>query len=1038
MRSCLTSSTRSRPLRPLRLQIEGFTAFRQRQEIDFSELELFAITGPTGAGKTSLLDALVLALYGDVPRVGARNVSQLISHGRQDARVMLEFAVEGERYRVSRRLHRRRAAEARLERHQGGGWRDAAARSGVRAVEQEIQRLVKLDFDAFCKTVLLPQGEFARFLRGEPRERRETLKALLGLEVYERMAASARSHAGELGARIKQIEELLGGEQFANATADGLRQAQQDMGEAERFAQELENAAGQAEDGRRQIADLCRQARQLRDAAGRLRDVASDSRQLACEFEPAEAALADARGALDSSQQALARAQRALERARQQRSELAQKYGRVEELTELRLAAESLPEHERRCAEAEKKAGELAAERAELAEQLRRLDRERERLQADEQQAQALVAERQTALEQAGKRCSELGEGIRQLQATLEECDAAERARQQALEQLERARERARLAGERVKTLEERVDELQRANLAAALCAHLSPGDPCPICERPLQRLPATGGAEAALADAQEQLRKAREVADEASSSAGAARQGVLQADQRLGDARSAREQLIAQLGEPDSARERHARAQEELRRAEDLVKEANSALSVAKERLGEVERAFAEKKGQEDGLDTALEQAQTLSRDVRQQLDRARASVRARFGDPPPADAAERVEKMLAEIERAEGALEQAGKQQEQARHGEEQARGELAKAQRALQTLQQRLAGLLGDAKRELDSLAREPAEGDTQAPEGGAINIAAGALAPLPLAAPAGAAGATASVEEADAAGATALAEWAHAAEQKLIAACDRLQDQALARAREVVAIAERPGLAVGVGAAQEAGAVIEAAENAGDAIKKLLGEAQQALGQARARAESVKQQLKQRRDLEGQIEQDRASAALASQLADELRADHFIGFVLSETLALLAEHATDELLAISDGRYSLHAADDGEFEVVDHHNADERRSVKTLSGGETFMASLALALALSRHVSELAGEGLGARLEAVFIDEGFGSLDGETLEEVLDALERLRHGGLMVGVISHVPEVAVRIGEGLEVRRDGSASTVSLRAATATAP
>ena len=95
-------------------------------------------------------------------------------------------------------------------------------------------------------------------------------------------------------------------------------------------------------------------------------------------------------------------------------------------------------------------------------------------------------------------------------------------------------------------------------------------------------------------------------------------------------------------------------------------------------------------------------------------------------------------------------------------------------------------------------------------------------------------------------------------------------------------------------------------------------------------------------------------------------------------------------------ISGGRYSLSPAGD-EFKVVDHHNADERRSVKTLSGGETFLASLALALALSRHVGELASEGMGAKLESVFIDEGFGTLDPATLDEVIDALERLRADG-----------------------------------------
>jgi exonuclease SbcC len=184
----------------------------------------------------------------------------------------------------------------------------------------------------------------------------------------------------------------------------------------------------------------------------------------------------------------------------------------------------------------------------------------------------------------------------------------------------------------------------------------------------------------------------------------------------------------------------------------------------------------------------------------------------------------------------------------------------------------------------------------------------------------------------------------------------------------------------------------------------------------------------QRVDQRKDLEKGIAEDAKRIAVLDVLAAELRADRFIDFVIAETLTLLATRASDELKRISDGRYSL-VAESGEFDVIDHVNADERRSVKTLSGGETFMASLALALALSKHVSELAGEGLGARLEAVFIDEGFGSLDPETIEEVIDSLERLREEDLLVGVITHLPALAERIRSGLEVSKNGGRSIIT---------
>jgi DNA repair exonuclease SbcCD ATPase subunit len=189
------------------------------------------------------------------------------------------------------------------------------------------------------------------------------------------------------------------------------------------------------------------------------------------------------------------------------------------------------------------------------------------------------------------------------------------------------------------------------------------------------------------------------------------------------------------------------------------------------------------------------------------------------------------------------------------------------------------------------------------------------------------------------------------------------------------------------------------------------------------------EGLQKRLIERQKLEQEIVDDRHLCALHQALARELRTDHFIAFVLQESMNQLAAQASDQLLRISDGRYSL-IADEGSFEVVDHHNADERRSVATLSGGETFLASLSLALALSAGLRELAGTAAG-RLEAIFIDEGFGALDPETLDVVVDALERLREGDRMVGVITHVPTLAERIPSGLSVEKNGNSSHILVR-------
>src|SRR5262245_48543019 len=109
-------------MRPLRLEIEGLTSFRERQEIDFEGFELFAITGPTGAGKTTILDAMTLALYGEVPRTGKKNTAELVTHGDTRARVQFDFRADGKTYRVARVLPRNAAQKATLERREGDDW----------------------------------------------------------------------------------------------------------------------------------------------------------------------------------------------------------------------------------------------------------------------------------------------------------------------------------------------------------------------------------------------------------------------------------------------------------------------------------------------------------------------------------------------------------------------------------------------------------------------------------------------------------------------------------------------------------------------------------------------------------------------------------------------------------------------------------------------------------------------------------------------------------------------------------------------------
>ena len=154
-------------MRPVRLELKGFTAFREQQEVDFEGLDLFAVSGQTGSGKSSLLDAMTYALFGYVERVG-KQVGQLVSQGQPRMAVSLEFEVGAERFRVTRSTPAARGAtKILLERHEGGKWRQAGdGADRVREADQLLRRAVGLDYEAFTRSVLLPQGRFAEFLVG--------------------------------------------------------------------------------------------------------------------------------------------------------------------------------------------------------------------------------------------------------------------------------------------------------------------------------------------------------------------------------------------------------------------------------------------------------------------------------------------------------------------------------------------------------------------------------------------------------------------------------------------------------------------------------------------------------------------------------------------------------------------------------------------------------------------------------------------------------------------------------------------------------
>jgi exonuclease SbcC len=216
-------------------------------------------------------------------------------------------------------------------------------------------------------------------------------------------------------------------------------------------------------------------------------------------------------------------------------------------------------------------------------------------------------------------------------------------------------------------------------------------------------------------------------------------------------------------------------------------------------------------------------------------------------------------------------------------------------------------------------------------------------------------------------------------------------------------------------------------LEAVEDAGRLRQDMAVAADRAKGDHLRAVEA----RKERADLEKRIQELREVQAVMSDLGRLLRSNGFERWLLEEAVVGLVERANAHLTVLSGGQYSF-VAEETSFNVCDHHNADEVRGARTLSGGETFLASLSLALALRDSQFETASEG-GARLDSLFLDEGFGTLDPDALDVVTGAIEELSSHGRMVCVVTHIREVAERMPVRFEVSKGATTSSVERKEA-----
>jgi DNA repair protein SbcC/Rad50 len=988
-------------MRPHRLQVTAFGAFGGTVEVCFDDLAasgLFLLHGETGAGKTTLLDAIGFALYGQVP--GERGKTRRLRSDHAAAgiatEVQLEATLGGRRLRITRKPEQERPklrgagttteqAKVLLEESDGSSWRTVSTRVGE--ADTEIADLMGMSASQFFQVVLLPQGEFASFLHADAGDRTKLLQKLFGTDRFRAVEEWLANRRRTTARAVEEAENGITGLVARVAQAAGA-QAPEDGVPDDWAAGLAQTAAAQAAAGAAQVAEL-RVA--LEAALGQQRDAErlatrqrrrQDALHTRDELAAAAAGVERQRHELDAAGRAaevapaLAEAERTadlLVRAEDQEERARARAGAspAATATEFREAAQDRLEQaggldSLRSLDAQAEEEDLAATAARHAAQSlsTQIDAATQELSAMRRHRPDLSLERD--------RASAAGQ---ELPATRAEADRYRRAADDTaalvLAHADRSRqERAyvdvKLEAAELLSAATRLREVRIDGMRAELAATLVDGAPCPVC----------GSLDHPELCELRGERVSREQEEAADTKAAAAGERAEMVGAKLGAADERVANLSARLREagftaaadlPQAEVTGLSAAAHDLTAQSEQLAAASARLAGLQARLDTLEEAVTDADKHLVELTGQRTAQLRQAEDADQRAARHRESLLAQLGGQPDLDTA------LAAVRAAADALNAAADAADaaaRARHD----------ASRAAALAAQAAAGAGFD-----DRGAARQAQRD---------------------------------------------AAWR--------AAADRAVRDHEAGERAIAELLADPELDVTVDPpADVAGALVmvEAAGKLHDDARDAGNLAQHQAEQLTALAPQLAARVRELKPLIDRADEARRLADLAAGGGANTLRMTLSAFVLAARLEEVAAAASERLLKMTSGRYSLAHTDarrGAGRSGLGLHACDTwtgvDRDTSTLSGGETFLASLALALGLADVVTAEAG---GTRIEALFVDEGFGSLDEDTLEEVMTVLDGLREGGRMVGIVSHVAELRQRIPAQVRVHKGHAGSHLTVR-------
>ncbi len=1123
-------------MRPVRLDLSGFAAFRDPTVVDFTDADYFALTGPTGSGKSTVIDGLTFALYGSAPRWGRENAIQYaLAPTANRCTVRLVFDVGGQRYVAAREVRRigKQIAQrnARLERYadpaaSGDPTVDEPTESlaaDPKAVRTQVAELLGLDFEDFCTCVVLPQGDFATFLQASVGQRQDILLKLLGARHYDAIGRLAGRRANDARARVDALTGELAG--YADATEDAETASRRREDELAAVVVTVTAEVSSLGDQLGERVAAAATAARTADELTRLEQVVvpDDVAQLQQAVTAAEEAYRSANTAASSAAEEAAAAEQALRSgpARSWLDETLRWHTELAEAVARTPAATSTAESAAR-ALAEATAATGTARAAVTAARARhdedRTARERAATLQEEvtsriellrqtaapagagdldasvgaardrwQQARRALEAAETAVTRARTAVAELPDRrtlettlrtLTSYETTVDQLEALRRDLAAVSEQQSLAEEAVAAARMAERVAADALDEVRSASAAADVRTHLRVGHTCPVCTQTVTELPPAleaPGLDAARTALAEAARRRLEV----ETAAGKIVQRRTTLDGRITAAEERRDDLdqtlhtdlpahpagherdphrdrsvLTELGraldaaltreqsataDRDAARNALQRAEDEGQQLATAAQQGWAALHATHGRLTGLGAPPVTAESLGGAWSELLSWAEaTASRLAADDLARARATLAA----------AEVRERESATSLRTAGEAERvAGQELTAATLADDRARTDLTTLTARAAERRQWLTGrptaaeteLLAEEHRRLEERATLSR---AQSQEAVAVRARAETVRDQRrteqqdarttlLRVRDGFAALGAPVLDADdlPRAWAALADWAgeqtdsrRAELATATADLERLDGELTRRSSALAALLDEHHI-------DRSGDALPTEPTGPDAPARwaripTLVELQ--LERARAATAAVEQRRAAAVRLQTTIATDTETETVSRTLQQLMSAKRFPQWLADAALDTLVADASASLLQLSGGQFEL-THERGEFFVIDHADADSSRSVKTLSGGETFQASLALALALSEQLATLAAGGR-TTLDSIFLDEGFGTLDPDALEIVAGTLENLAQGNRMVGVVTHVAALADRVPVRFEVSRDSRTSTI----------